>query len=110
MVQTITTPSAFQTTLSTSPLTIVDYTAAWCPPCKLIAPHYETLATQNPHITFLKLDVDDVPEVAEEQGATAMPTFVAYVSGKEVGRVVGANLAKLKALVEGIREEKGSEE
>ena len=46
--------------------------------------------------------MDDNPDIAEEQGANAMPTFVAYKEGKEVGRVVGANMPKLKQLVEGV--------
>ncbi|KAJ3032666.1 hypothetical protein HDV00_007281 [Rhizophlyctis rosea] len=91
----------FTTTLATNGVVIVDYTACWCPPCKFIAPHYENLANVHPEIPFLKVDVDENPDVAEEAGATAMPTFVAYKAGLEVGPVVGANLAKLKALVEG---------
>ncbi|KAJ3037952.1 Cytoplasmic thioredoxin isoenzyme 2 [Rhizophlyctis rosea] len=100
MVHYVENYSEFTSTLATNEVVIVDYTATWCPPCKLIAPHFETLATDYPTLTFLKVDVDDNAEVAAEQGITAMPTFVAYKSGKEVGRIVGANLAKLKALVQ----------
>jgi thioredoxin 1 len=39
---------------------VVDYTAVWCGPCKAIAPTFETLATENPDIDFLKVDVDEL--------------------------------------------------
>ncbi|KAJ3046166.1 Cytoplasmic thioredoxin isoenzyme 2 [Rhizophlyctis rosea] len=102
MVHSIASYNEFTSTLASNDIVIVDYTATWCPPCKVIAPHYEQLAADHPSIAFLKVDVDDNPDVAEEQSANAMPTFVAYKSGKEVARVVGANLPKLKQLVAGV--------
>lgn len=39
----------------------MDFHAQWCGPCKMIAPFYEELAKSNPNVTFIKVDVDEVP-------------------------------------------------
>ena len=44
----------------------VDFTATWCGPCKKIAPVFATLAQENKHAVFLKVDIDAVEEVATE--------------------------------------------
>ena len=49
---------------------------------------------------FFKLDVDEVPDVAQELGVRAMPTFIVFKNGEKVGEVVGANPKALEALVE----------
>ena len=49
---------------------------------------------------FIKLDVDEVPEVAQELGIRAMPTFLIFKNGEKVGEVVGANPPALKAAIE----------
>ena len=48
---------------------------------------------------FYKIDVDEVPEVAQEQSVRAMPTFLLYKDGKQVGEVVGANPVALEAAI-----------
>ena len=39
---------------------VVDYFAVWCGPCKVIAPYLDTLATENPEVEFIKVDVDEL--------------------------------------------------
>ncbi|KAJ2972772.1 hypothetical protein NUW58_g9116 [Xylaria curta] len=48
---------------------------------------------------FAKIDVDDLPELSQELGITAMPTFVAFKNGEPNGKVIGANPAEIKNLV-----------
>jgi thiol-disulfide isomerase/thioredoxin len=48
---------------------------------------------------FYKVDVDEVPEVAQEQSVRAMPTFLLFKDGKQVGEVVGANPVALEAAI-----------
>ena len=50
---------------------------------------------------FYKLDVDDVPDVAQELGIRAMPTFLIFKGGEKVSEVVGANPAALKTAIKG---------
>ena len=47
---------------------IVDFTATWCGPCKAIAPLFEQLSQQNPHVVFIKVDVDENDETAAAEG------------------------------------------
>lgn len=58
------------------------------------------LAKQHTTARFYKLDVDEVPDVAQELGVRAMPTFLLFKKGEKVGEVVGANQKALKAEVE----------
>ena len=76
---------------------IIDFFATWCGPCKRIAPTYEKLAEAFTNVTFLKVDVDEAPELTNEYNISAMPTFVFLKNGKEVKRVEGADMAGLEA-------------
>ncbi len=78
-------------------LTVVDFTASWCGPCKIMAPKVDALASIYGHVQFIKIDVDEAQEVASLANVSAMPTFQFYRSGKLLATVVGADVAQLKA-------------
>ena len=59
----------------------------WCGPCKAIAPVYQRLASQFPAVAFLKVDVDQVPAVAQRFSVTAMPTFIVLKGSTKVDEV-----------------------
>merc|ERR1712066_771216 len=64
----------------------VDFTASWCPPCKMIKPIFEELAEKfkdNDKVKFVKIDVDENDTVAQEYAIRSMPTFKVFKSGKE---------------------------
>ena len=73
--------------------------ATWCGPCKVIAPTIVKFAKEYPAAKFYKLDIDEVPAVAQELGIRAMPTFVLFKKGEKVGEVVGANEKALEAAI-----------
>ena len=56
-------------------------------------------------VRFYKLDVDEVPDVAQELGIRAMPTFVIFKDGEKVSEVVGANPKALEAAIQKHNEE-----
>ncbi|GIL48475.1 hypothetical protein Vafri_4990 [Volvox africanus] len=93
--------SRLATAKAENKVTIVDFFAQWCGPCKVIATVYETLAKEHPNIYFLKVDVDspEMTAITEACGITAMPTFQVFVGGVKVDDLVGASQDKLKALV-----------
>lgn len=53
-----------------------------------------------PSARFFKVDVDEIPDVAQEAGIRAMPTFLLFKDGEKVGEVVGANPKALQAAIE----------
>ncbi|XP_010539941.1 PREDICTED: thioredoxin H2-like isoform X1 [Tarenaya hassleriana] len=79
-----------------SKLLVIDFTASWCGPCKMMAPVFQGLAEKFTDVEFVKIDVDEVPDVAREFGVQAMPTFVLVKRGREVDRVVGAKKDELE--------------
>ncbi|KAL3805427.1 hypothetical protein ACHAW5_009433 [Stephanodiscus triporus] len=81
-------------------LTIVDFTATWCGPCKMIAPIFKELSEEmGTRAQFIKVDVDDNPEAAQKYGVSAMPTFLFIKGGEVVDRLMGANEDRLRELL-----------
>ncbi|XP_068584445.1 thioredoxin-like [Cebidichthys violaceus] len=80
-------------------LVVVDFTATWCGPCKMIGPIFHGLASQpeNKNVVFLKVDVDEADDVSKECKITSMPTFHFYKNGKKVDEFSGADKQKLLA-------------
>lgn len=91
----LTTLEEFQEAISADTLTVIDFYAQWCGPCKAIAPYLETLADTTPAVAFYKVDVDDAPEIAQHEKVRAMPTFGFYRRGEQLGVVIGANKGAL---------------
>ncbi|XP_058185367.1 thioredoxin H2-like [Rhododendron vialii] len=81
-------------------LMVVDFSASWCPPCKLMEPVINAMSSKFTDVEFIKIDVDELKDVAQEFGVKAMPTFVLLKQGKEVDRVVGAKKDELEKKVE----------
>lgn len=81
--------------------TIVDFTASWCPPCRAIKPYFEDLSKIYTDVQFLKVDVDNLPDVASKAGVRSMPTFVLYKNGQKTDEILeGANKNRLKMIIE----------
>lgn len=81
---------------------VVDFTATWCGPCRAIGPFFEKLSMQSEYrdLAFLKVDVDQVAEVATEAEISAMPTFQVWRGGVRVDELVGSSKEQLLALVD----------
>ncbi len=65
---------------------LVDFYATWCGPCKMIAPILEEISSS---IDVLKIDTDEVPELAEKYGIMSIPTLIYFKDGKETTKSVG---------------------
>lgn len=70
---------------------MIDFTAKWCGPCKVMEPVMATLATEYAgRIKVVAIDVDDEQLLAQQFNVRSMPTFVLVRDGSEVGRVIGS--------------------
>ena len=69
---------------------LVDFTAAWCPPCRVMKPVLAELAAERDDLRVVQLDVDAEQRTAAEYGVLSMPTFILFRDGREVQRLVGA--------------------
>jgi thioredoxin 1 len=81
---------------------LIDFTAAWCPPCRAIAPHVDAIAAAYAgRLRVGKCDVDSNAELAARLDVRSMPTLMLFKGGQVVGQLVGAvPRAKIESLVE----------
>ncbi len=74
---------------STKPV-FLDFWASWCGPCRMLGPIFERLADQyTDKVTFAKVNVDDVPEIANKFSIRSIPTLILMQGGSVVETLVG---------------------
>lgn len=89
------------TTGSHKKLVVVDWTAEWCKPCKMIAPVLDHIAMKHGELVdVIKVDVDRFQELAMQYGVTSMPTIHLFLASKIVDSMTGANEQKIVSMVE----------
>jgi thioredoxin len=100
------TATTFAETINTTPgIVLVDFTAEWCGPCKMIAPVLEQLAAETEDLTVLKVDGDASWELTSLYQVMSFPTLMFFVDGQPVHRLVGARgLASLREELHRVRE------
>ena len=70
---------------------LVDFWAAWCAPCRMLAPTVDAVAEKySANARVVKLNVDDNPGISQRYGIKGIPTLILFKGGKEEERVVGA--------------------
>ena len=80
-------------------LVVVDFSAEWCGPCKMIAPTFEALSKELPDVVFIHVDVDvleDLPDGADVRG---VPTFKFFKDGALLDSFSGADKDKLTKII-----------
>lgn len=81
---------------------LVDFTAEWCGPCRMLAPILEQVAAEvGDKAVIGKLDTDQASDIASRFGITSIPTLILFKDGKELRRLIGLkDAATLKKLIE----------
>ncbi|MGI8907340.1 MAG: thioredoxin [Candidatus Sumerlaeaceae bacterium] len=81
---------------------LVDFYAAWCGPCRRLAPSVELVASEFGHkLKVVKLDIDENPDITTHYNVRAFPTLVLFKGGREVNRAVGViPIEQLRSLVQ----------
>ncbi len=78
---------------------LVDFWAAWCGPCRMMAPVIEQFSSEHPEYKVCKVNVDEEQQLAARYNILSIPTVIAYKDGDAVNQSVGVvpkgNLAKL---------------
>ena len=81
MATTDLTLETFETTVAKEGITIVDFWAEWCGPCKMFGPIFEKASEENPEITFGKVDTEAQQQLAGMAGISSIPTLMIFRDG-----------------------------
>src|SRR3954469_3085414 len=73
---------------------LVDFTAAWCPPCRAMNPILDQLAADRDDLKIVSVDVDEDQQLASQWGVLGMPTFILFQNGAPIQQLVGSRPRK----------------
>ena len=75
--------------LENSGVSLVDFYASWCGPCKMLSPIIEEIAEERSDIAVGKINIDESVDLASQYGVVSIPTLIVFKDGKEIKRQVG---------------------
>lgn len=85
----IETKEQYESVLKENELVLVDFYADWCGPCKMVSPVLEELANDHPEVTFVKVNVDNLSDIAQQYGIMSIPTVIVFKNGELAKQTLG---------------------
>jgi len=99
------TENTFEETVTKPGITLVDWWASWCGPCRMFAPVFQAASEKHEDITFGKIDTEDQPGLSAAARITSIPTLMAFRDGILVFSQPGAlPAAALEKLIQAVRD------
>jgi thioredoxin 1 len=99
------TEETFEETVTKPGITLVDWWASWCGPCRMFAPVFQAASEKHEDITFGKIDTEDQPGLSAAARITSIPTLMAFRDGILVFSQPGAlPAASLEKLIQAVRD------
>ena len=68
---------------------LVDLFATWCGPCRMLSPIVDQVEQEHPEVKFVKIDVDELPQIAARYNVASIPTLVLLQDGQLVNKSIG---------------------
>lgn len=104
MSKVIKTTDSNITELLNAPICVLQFSAEWCGPCKMLGPIIDELAEANKDITIGKINVDENSEIAKEYGIRGIPTVLIFKDGSVIERLVGlTSKDNLQSKIDGLK-------